>query len=89
MPGKINSNICLMLNAMSVYKNYHQTFQYGRQRNNILQDLTALEIQISMKVSKTGFKQKPVANRFLITEIWFAKTLVLTSLIYTDSLLID
>jgi len=27
--------------------------KYGRQRNHILEDLTGLEIQISMKASKT------------------------------------
>ena len=54
MPGKIISNICLML---SVYKSY-QMVKYGRQRNQILQDLTGLEIQVSMKASKikTRFK---------------------------------
>jgi len=31
---QINSNICLML---SVYKSFHQTLKYGRQRNRILQ----------------------------------------------------
>jgi len=39
--GKINSHICLML---SVYKSFHQTVKYGRQRNHILQDFTGLEI---------------------------------------------
>jgi len=38
---------------LSVYKSYHQTVKYGRQRNQILQDLTLLEIQISVKASKT------------------------------------
>jgi len=37
MPEKINSNICLML---SVYKSFHQTVKYDRQRNHTLQDLT-------------------------------------------------
>jgi len=41
MSGKINSHICLML---SVYLNFHQSFKYGRQRNCILQDFSALEI---------------------------------------------
>jgi len=27
-----------------VYKNFHQTVKYGRQRNPMLQDLTELEI---------------------------------------------
>jgi len=48
--GKINSHICLML---SVYKSFHQTVTYRRQRNHILQDLNGLEIKISMKASKT------------------------------------
>ena len=48
--GKINSSICLML---SVYKSFHQTVKYWKQRNDILHDLTGLEIQISMKTSKT------------------------------------
>jgi len=55
-----NSHICLML---SVYKSCHQPIKYGQQRNHILQDLTGLEIKISMKASKTknwfqtGFQQ--------------------------------
>ena len=37
-----------------VYKTFHQTVKYGHQRNHILPYiLTGLEIQISMKVSKT------------------------------------
>ena len=39
MSGKINSHICLML---SVYKRVNQTVKYGRQRNQILQDLIGL-----------------------------------------------
>ena len=50
MSGKINSNIYLKL---SVYKSYHQMIKYGQQRNHILQDLTGLEIQISVKASKS------------------------------------
>ena len=50
MSDKINSHICLML---SVYKSWHQTVKYGHQRNHILQDLTGLEIKISMKARKT------------------------------------
>ena len=38
---KINSHICLTL---SVYNSFHQTVKYGHQRNQILQDLTELEI---------------------------------------------
>jgi len=59
MSGKINLHICLML---IVYKSY-QTVKYGWHRNHILQDLTGLEIWISMKASKTkswfetGFQQ--------------------------------
>src|SRR6218665_1105552 len=56
MSGQINSNICLSNVKhlmLSVYKSYHQTVKYGKQRNCILQDLTRLEIQISKKVSKT------------------------------------
>jgi len=52
---------------LSFYKHFHQTVKYGCQRNHILQDLTGLEIRISMKTSKTE-------NRF-------AKKTVLTSLI--------
>src|SRR6218665_380500 len=57
--GNINSNIYLI---SSVYNSYHQTVNFARQRNHILQD-SGLEIQISMKVSKnenwfeTGFQQ--------------------------------
>jgi len=32
---------------------FHQTFKYGCQRNQILQDLTGLETEISMKASNT------------------------------------
>jgi len=41
MSGKINSYICLML---SVYKSFHQMVKYGWQRNNILHNLTGIEI---------------------------------------------
>jgi len=34
--------------------------KYGWQRNHILQDLTGLEIQNSMKTSKTKNRFKPV-----------------------------
>jgi len=50
MLGKINEHIYLML---SVYESFHQTVKYGWQRNHILQDLTGLEIKISMKASQT------------------------------------
>jgi len=50
MSDQINSHVSLML---SVYKSFHQTVKYIRQRNHILQDLTELEIQISIKASKT------------------------------------
>jgi len=55
MSCKIDSQICLML---SVYKGFHQTVKYGRQRNHILQDLIGLETYISLKASelKTGFQ---------------------------------
>src|SRR6218665_2262749 len=46
---KLIQTFCLML---SVYKSYHQTVKYGRQRNHILQDLNGLEIQISTTASK-------------------------------------
>ena len=36
MSDKINSHICLV---MSVYKSFHQTVKYGRQKNRILQAL--------------------------------------------------
>ena len=48
---------------LNVYKRFHQTVKYGHQRNHMLQDLTWLEIQISMKASKaesrfeTSFQQ--------------------------------
>jgi len=58
---------------LRVYKSFHQTVKYGQQRNPVLQDLTGLEIKISMKVSKTknrfqtgfqpaksGLQKKPV-----------------------------
>jgi len=75
MSDKINSHISLML---SVYISFHQTVKYGHQTNHILQDLTGLEIYISMKASKTengfdtGFQQlntglpKKMVLRFLI-----------------------
>ena len=75
MPDKINSHICLML---SVYKSFQQTVKYGLQGNNILQDLTGLETEISMKASKsknwveTGFQQPKAC---------LPKTPVLTSLV--------
>jgi len=65
----------------SVYKSFHQTVKYGQQRNRILQDLTGLEIKISMKASKTknwfdtGFQQPKTG---------LPKKLVLTSLILMD-----
>jgi|SRR6218665_2609909 len=77
MSGKINSNICLML---SVYKSYHQTLKYGPPKNQIVQELTGLEIQISMKASKTknwfqtGFQQPKSGLQ---------KRTVLTSLVTT------
>jgi len=46
----------------SVYESFHQTVKYDRQRNQILQDLTGLEIKFCMKASKienlfpTGFQ---------------------------------
>ena len=46
-----------------VYKTSHQMVKYGLQRYHILQDLIGLEIEISMKASKTenrfqtGFQQ--------------------------------
>jgi len=59
MSDKINSHI---FSVLSVYKSCPQTVKYGYQRNHILQDLTGLEIKISMKASKmenrfeTGFQ---------------------------------
>ena len=50
MSDKINSHICLML---SVYKSFHEMVKYGCQRNQILQDLTGLETEISMKAGKS------------------------------------
>jgi len=54
MSGNVTMHICLML---SVYKSFHQTVKHGRQRSHILQDLTGLEIKISMKASKACFQQ--------------------------------
>jgi len=45
---------------LSVYKCFPSMVKYGWQRNHILQDLTGLEIYISMKAIKTDFK--PVFN---------------------------
>jgi len=48
---------------LSVYESFYQMVKYGQQRNHVLQDLTGLEISISMKASKTenqfetGFQQ--------------------------------
>ena|SRR6218665_996074 len=48
---------------LSVYESFHQAVKYGWQRNHTLQDLTGLEIKISMKSSKiengveTSFQQ--------------------------------
>ena len=61
MSEKINSHICLML---SVYKSFHQMVKYGRQRNHILQDLTELEISISLKASKNENPFSTTKNRF-------------------------
>jgi len=36
-----------------VYESFHQTVKYGQQGDHILQDLTGLEIKISMKASKS------------------------------------
>ena|SRR6218665_2568793 len=44
----------------------NQTVKYSLLTNHILQDLTGLEIKISMKASKTE-------NRFSTTENWFSK----------------
>jgi len=48
----------------SVYNSFHQTVKYGLQRNHILQDLTGLEIEISMNSSETEnrFAQKAGIN---------------------------
>ena len=54
MPDKISSHNCLMLSR------FHQMVKYGWQRNHILQDLTGLEIQNSMKTSKTKNRFEPV-----------------------------
>jgi len=48
---------------LSVYKSFYQMVKFASQRNHVLQDLTWLEIKISMKASKTknrfeiGFQQ--------------------------------
>ena len=41
MSDKINSHICLKL---SVYKSFHQTVKYGRQRTHVLQILLDFEL---------------------------------------------
>ena len=41
MSDKINSHIYLML---SVYNSFNKTAKYGWQRNDMLQDITRLEI---------------------------------------------
>ena len=73
MSDKINSRICLML---SVYKSFHQSVKYGRQRNHILQVLTGLEVKISVKASKT---QNLFETSFQQPKIGFPKNM-LTSL---------
>jgi len=60
---------------LSVYKGFYQTVKYNWQRNHIFQDLTGLEIEISMKASKTE-------NWFEITENRFTNKTALTSLLY-------
>jgi len=50
MSDQINLHICLMFECL---QKFHQIVKYGWQRNHILQDLTGLEIKISMKASKT------------------------------------
>jgi len=49
---------------LCVYKSFHQTAKYGHQRYHILQNLTGLEIQISMKASKTENRFSTIENRF-------------------------
>jgi len=41
-------------------KFFHQTVKFDRQRNYIVQDLTGLEIEISMKASKAKNQFDPV-----------------------------
>ena len=60
---------------LSVYKSFHQTAKYGRQRNLLLQDLTGLEI--SMKASRTEHRFE---TRFQQPKTGLTKRLVLTSL---------
>jgi len=57
--------ICLML---SVYESFHQEVKYGCERNHILQDLTGLEIYISMKASKN---RNPVYKNPVLTDVSF------------------
>ena len=59
MSNKINLHVCLMF---SVYKGFHQTVKYGSLRNHILQDLTWLEIKISIRPVKPKTGLKPVVN---------------------------
>jgi len=57
---------------------FHQIVKYGQQRDHILQDLTRLEIEISMKASK-------IVSRFQTSfqqlKSGLQKKLVLTSLV--------
>jgi len=51
------------INLLSIYKSFHQTVKYGRQRNHILQDLTGLEPEISMKASQTKTRVSTTENQ--------------------------
>ena len=60
MWDKINLHICLM---WSLHNSFHQTVKYGGQRNCILQALTGLEIEFSMKAWKPKNMSKPVCKK--------------------------
>ena len=47
---------------LSFYKCFHQTIKYGHQKT-VLQDLTGLEIEISMKTNN----RKPVCQKLVLT----------------------
>jgi len=79
MSDKINLHISLLL---SVYKSSHQTVKYGHQRNNIYNNITGLEIKISMKSSKAKNRFEP---GFQQPKTCLPKNLVLTSLLTTTT----
>jgi len=86
MADKINSCICLML---SVYKSFYQMVKYGHQRNHLLQDLSGLEIEISMKASETENRFSTTENSLPKTSINGSRTKWLWTKWYTDKMSLD